>query len=183
MNRHQQRNEQDPLGLRDLPLLTPDADGWPAIALALEQSRRRQQHWKKAGGWMALAAGLVLVVGIALKQRGLQPANTVPVEPDSATQLAASSSSEQESQVESLIVMSQVLEQRLRGIREQSGTMPAESAVYVAELEDLVAQVDHELSYNPGSVNLWGQRVNLLLDLALIYQQQWEREYGRMVSR
>ena len=60
--------------------------------------------------------------------------------------------------------------------------MPAASAVYVAELEDLVAQVDNELSFTPGSVNLWGQRVNLLLDLAQIYQSQWERYYGRMAS-
>ena len=60
--------------------------------------------------------------------------------------------------------------------------MPASSAVYVAELQDLVAQVDSELSYSPDSMNLWGQRVNLLLDLAQIYQQQWEREYGQMAS-
>ena len=44
----------------------------------------------------------------------------------------------------------------------------------------MVAQVDTRLSVSPGSINLWGQRVNLLLDLAQIYQQQWEREYGRM---
>ena len=44
--------------------------------------------------------------------------------------------------------------------------MPAESAVYVAELEDLIAQVDSELSLTPDSIDLWGQRVNLMLDLA-----------------
>jgi hypothetical protein len=60
--------------------------------------------------------------------------------------------------------------------------MPAESAIYVAELEDLIAQVDNELSLNPDSVTLWGHRVNLLLDLAQIYQQQWEIDYGRMAS-
>ncbi len=54
--------------------------------------------------------------------------------------------------------------------------------MYVAELEDLVAQVDTELSFSPRSVNLWGQRVNLLLDLAQIYQHQWERDYSRMAS-
>ena len=43
--------------------------------------------------------------------------------------------------------------------------MPAESVIYVTELEDLVARVDHELSITPESVELWSQRVNLLLDL------------------
>ena len=60
--------------------------------------------------------------------------------------------------------------------------MPAESAIYVAELEDLIAQVDSQLSQTPGSIDLWGQRVNLMLDLAQIYQQQWEIDYGRMAS-
>ena len=60
--------------------------------------------------------------------------------------------------------------------------MPAESAIYVAELEDLIAQVDCELSFTPDSIDLWGQRVNLMLDLAQIYQQQWEIDYGRMAA-
>ena len=37
-------------------------------------------------------------------------------------------------------------------------------------------------SFAPDSINLWGQRVNLLLDLAQLYQHQWERQYGRMAS-
>ena len=60
---------------------------------------------------------------------------------------------------------------------------PATIRNLMAELEDMVAQVDSELSYDPESVSLWGQRVNLMLDLAQIYQHQWEREYGRMASR
>ena len=60
--------------------------------------------------------------------------------------------------------------------------MPAESAIYIAELEDLIAQVDSELSLTPDSIDLWGQRINLMLDLAQIYQQQWQIDYGRMAS-
>jgi len=60
--------------------------------------------------------------------------------------------------------------------------MPAKSAIYVAELEDLIAQVDNELSLKPDSIDLWGQRVNLMLDLARIYQQQWQIDYGRMAA-
>ena len=82
----------------------------------------------------------------------------------------------------SLIAMSQTLEGRLRQLRDNTGAMPANSAVYIAELEDLVAQVDGQLNFAPDSVDLWGQRVNLLMDLELIYQHQFEREYGRMAS-
>jgi hypothetical protein len=60
--------------------------------------------------------------------------------------------------------------------------MPAESANYIAELEDLIAQVDTGLSMTPDSIDLWGQRVNLLLDLAQVYQQQWRIDYSRIAS-
>jgi hypothetical protein len=81
-----------------------------------------------------------------------------------------------------LIGLSQNMEEQVKKLRQETGSMPAESAIYVAELEDLIAQVDNELSLTPDSVDLWGQRVNLMLDLAQIYQQQWEIDYGRMAS-
>jgi hypothetical protein len=84
--------------------------------------------------------------------------------------------------LQQLIGMSQVLEQRLRLLRNQTSTMPSESAVYVTELEDLVARVDGQLSMQPESLDLWTQRVNLMLDLEYLFQHQFEREYGRMAS-
>jgi hypothetical protein len=74
------------------------------------------------------------------------------------------------------------MELQVKRLREETSSMPAESAIYVAELEDLIAQVDNELSLTPDSIDLWGQRVNLMLDLAQIYQQQWQIDYGRMAS-
>jgi hypothetical protein len=172
--------EQDPLGLGELPMLEPDQDGWPVIERALLQSRKRR---RVMGGWLAAAASLLLVVSLSLRLSGPGPAGTTqPIVESVATETASVTSESSKNTVESLIAMSQVLEQQLRGLREETGSMPADSAVYVAELEDLVAQVDSELSYSPDSINLWGQRVNLLLDLAQIYQHQWEREYGRMAS-
>ena len=67
-------------------------------------------------------------------------------------------------------------------MRDETSGMPAQSAIYIAELEDMIARVDGELSYNPESLDLWGQRVNLLLDQEVIFQHQFEREYGRMAS-
>jgi hypothetical protein len=74
------------------------------------------------------------------------------------------------------------VEAQVKEMRQETSSMPAESAIYVAELEDLIAHVDSELSMTPDSIDLWGQRVNLMLDLAQIYQQQWQIDYGRMAS-
>ncbi|NIP16780.1 MAG: hypothetical protein GWM87_00410 [Xanthomonadales bacterium] len=144
-----------------------------------ETSRRR----RKTVAWLAAAASLVLVVGLVLRPDG--PGGALPdraLEQVAATQDVAGASQSNEDTVSELIAMSQILEGQLRNLRESTGSIPADSAAYVAELQDLVAQVDSELSMTPDSVNLWGQRVNLLLDLAQIYQHQWEREYGRMAS-
>jgi hypothetical protein len=174
--------EQDPLGLRDLPMLTPDEDGWPAIERALLVHRQTLRRRRVAGGWLAAAASVVLVIGLAVRQPGPAPAESTQPPAGSSTGQAATASAGDGETVDSLIAMSQMLERQLRDLREESGPLPAESVVYLAELEDLVAQVDNELSYTPDSVNLWSQRVNLLLDLAQLYQHQWERQYGRMAS-
>ena len=169
---------QDPLGLRDLPPISPGNDDWQSIRQALEAHQVQKQQRRKAAGWLALAASVVLAVVVTNRQ-------IVPTEisqPADATQSTNLASVDNKQTVKSLISLSQTLETQLRSLREGTGSMPADSAIYVAELEDLVAQVDGELSYSPDSVNLWGQRVNLLLDLAQIYQHQWETDYGQMAS-
>ena len=60
--------------------------------------------------------------------------------------------------------------------------MPSSSVIYQVELEDLVAQVDEELSMRPDSMDLWSQRINLMLDLSQLYQNELRREYHRMAS-
>jgi hypothetical protein len=166
-----------------LPPLDPPADGWPAVARALaDEAAGTGASARRWAGWLAVAAGLILVVGVVggLQHAvdGAQPTAERPV----ATQNGADASMVSEETLDGLIAMSQALERQVRNLRERAGPMPAASTVYVAELEDLVAQVDNELSFSPDSVNLWGQRVNLLLDLAQLYQHQWEREYGRIAS-
>jgi hypothetical protein len=181
MNKQSQnvKNIHDPLGLRGLPPLEPPEDGWAAIQAALTEDRRQSSRRRRGMALLAMAACVVLaVVLVPIALSPTPPANTGPA----ATIDTVSASDEQEQTLRQLITMSQNLEQQLRGLREGSGSIPASSAVYVAELEDLVAQVDNRISVSPDSINLWGQRVNLLLDLAQIYQHQWEREYGRMAS-
>ena len=174
---------QDPFGLKGLPMLVPESDGWPAIRQALEAQQLQRRQWRRRSAWMAVAASLVLAVLVTTQMTG--PGQVIPAQPATDSPELASETSELnngEGTVDSLISLSQTLETQLRSLRDNMGSMPANSAIYVAELEDLVAQVDNELSYSPDSLNLWGQRVNLLLDLAQIYQQQWETDYGQMAS-
>ena len=88
----------------------------------------------------------------------------------------------QEPSVESLMVMSRQLENRVRQFRDNVGDMPARELVYEVELQDLIAQVDEGLSRNPGSVELWSQRVNLLMDVASLYENNLRRDYYRIAS-
>ena len=180
------QNSKDPLGLRTLAPVEPGYDGWSQIASALQEDQGKQKHLKKVGGWLALAASLVIVMTFALDNRfGIGPAGltTNPVVTNGAESTSLSVKGKPAaSDLEALISLSQNMETQIKTLRSGNGSTPAESVVYTAEMEDLIAQVDNELSITPDSVDLWGQRVNLLLDLARIYQQQWQIDYGRMAS-
>jgi len=175
------QNTSDPLGLCDLEPIEPGYDGWAQIESALQTHHDKKRNWRRAGGWFAVAASLVLVISISLR-------NTENVTPDGmpaselATSAINSASVPVEDNINALISLSQNMEEQVKKLRQETSSMPAESAIYVAELEDLIAQVDNELSLTPDSIGLWGQRVNLMLDLAQIYQQQWQIDYGRMAS-
>ena len=190
MNERMEPEQQDPLGLSELPLIDPPTDGWAGIEAALTEDRRSRRRQGLMGG-LAVAACLVVVIGIVMLR---SPTGTTgPADQVAGTQLAetsapletqgpASMPAEDTNTLAELVAMSQLLEQRLRHLRDDTAAMPAESVIYVTELEDLVARVDHELSVTPESVELWSQRVNLLLDLEALFEHQFESEYGRMAS-
>ena len=174
-------HNSDPLGLRKLDSVEPGYDGWAGIESALKAHQDSKRNWRRAGGWLAVAASLVLVMGIIMQT------NQSQLSPDMnpagfATPTDNLASVSVQDNISALIGLSQKMEQQVKRLRQETGSMPAESAIYVAELEDLIAQVDSELSQTPESIDLWGQRVNLMLDLAQIYQQRWEIDYGRMAS-
>ena len=173
--------QEDPLNLRSLPLVRPKADGWPEIRDELMQGRRRNYR-RLVGGGLAVAATailtLVVLVGKPPGETAVEPmeiaAQPATVEPVSAPL--------QEPTTESLIALSQKLENRLRMYRSQMGDLPADVLVYQVELQDLIVQVDGELSMNPDSVDLWGQRVNLMMDVVRLYEDSLRRDYHRMAS-
>jgi hypothetical protein len=178
---HMQQDLNDPLGLRRLPAIQPGYDGWDQVQAALRGRQAPRHLWQRGGAWLAIAASLLLVLGISLFNG--QTA-TVPGNPPAtvATTAVESASLPVKDNVNALIGLSQSMEEQVAELREETGPMPAESAIYIAELEDLIAQVDTGLSKTPDSVDLWGQRVNLLLDLAQVYQQQWRIDYSRIAS-
>ena len=175
------QNTSDPLNLGDLDLIEPGYDGWDQIESALRTHQAKKRFWRQTGTWAALAASVVMVVSLTLfnKETSLQPGPSAnPV----ATSAGESASLSVQDNIHALIELSQAMEEQVAKLRQETGSMPAESAIYVAELQDLIAQVDSGLSQAPDSIDLWGQRVNLLLDLAQLYQQQWQIDYGRMAS-
>ncbi len=174
---------RDPFGLGDLPLLEPDRDGWAQVQASLEADRTGLRN-RRLGIGLAMAACLVVAVGLVVRQPAPSPAGPEPVLTAQQTEMPGTEPGDRAGAepLQQLIGMSQVLEQRLRLLRNQTSTMPSESAVYVTELEDLVARVDGQLSMQPESLDLWTQRVNLMLDLEYLFQHQFEREYGRMAS-
>ena len=182
MTEHDKQNQSspDPLGLSELASIDPGYDGWHKIESALNTHKSSKQNWHRQGAWLAIAASLVLVISIVVFNSQRPPAELIT--PEFATSGEKPASLTVKDNINALIGLSQSMEEQVAELRREIGSVPAESAIYVAELEDLIAQVDSELSVTPDSIDLWGQRVNLMLDLAQIYQQQWEIDYGRMAS-
>ena len=178
------QQEKDPLNLRGLALISPPADDWPAIEGALRQQNKRRRLVRLAGSTLAAAAALVLAVGVFVYQPDSTPGHSATTEQRQTVQVESSSSNKpfHGKTLDSMIALSQQLETNLRRFRSQVGVMPTSTVIYQVELEDLVAQVDEELSMRPGAVDLWSQRVNLLLDLSQLYQNELRREYHRMAS-
>ena len=169
---HIMQKERDPLNLRSLPLVAPPSDDWPLIRSALVKHQRRRQVARYSGG-LSIAAMLMLAVGLFIHQ---------PAPAPSSAPVSATADTTAPQTLDSLITLSQQLETRVRSFRSEVGGIPTDSLVYQVELEDLIAQVDDELSMRPDSLELWSQRVNLLLDLSQLYQNQLRRDYHRMAS-
>ena len=180
MKQARQRQE-DPLNLQSLPLVSPPRDGWPTVEAALRGDARRRSVWRYATGALAAAATVTLAVGLYWQEpsdAGVGAADVAQAEgPESQVSRAPASRT-----LDSMVALSQQLETRLRGIRAETGSLPSSDVVYQVELEDLVAQVDEELSRQPDSLALWNQRVSLLMDLERLYENSLRREYHRIAS-
>ncbi len=178
------QRERDPMNLGSLTLVPPPPDDWPMIEAALRKQNSRKRIAALAGSTLAIAATVIVVVGVFVYRPYGIPAGTSGLKEPQTTQVEnpVSSDGPGTNTLDYLIALSQELESNLRKIRSQAGMMPTSSVIYQIELEDLVAQVDEELSMRPDSVELWSQRINLMLDLSQLYQNELRREYDRIAS-
>ena len=189
--KHAMQKQQDPLNLQGLPQVLPPRDGWPVVEAALRQDLGRRRIGRYVGAALAAAAMLALALALTVQR----PVPGVPADaPEQAPQLAeqsapasdangqAAGTPVQAKTLDSLMGLSLRLETRLRRYRAGLGDLPVSDLVYQVELEDLVVQVDEELSAHPESLSLWNQRVTLLMDLERLYQNSLRREYRQMAS-
>jgi hypothetical protein len=165
-------------------------------AVDQESSARPHVPGRRMAAGLAVAACLLLLIGITQFGADMAPrkddvnlvdtqtdGSAAPGTIDAADTVAGTVNADVTNQsLLDLIAMSQDLEQRLRQMRAGSAGMSSREALYVAELEDLVARVDGQLGQEPESLELWTQRVNLMLDLTYIFQHRFEEQYGRMAS-
>lgn len=179
--RQARQKHEDPLDLGSLPLVSPPRDGWPAVEAALHADRRRLTL-RVAGGSLAAAVTVALAIGVAWHAAETPDSNGIAGTELAAQPMPPAVEAPPPATLDSLVSLSQGLENRLRLIRMEAGDLPADRLVYRVELEDLIVQVDAQLSQEPDSLPLWMQRVNLLMDLERLYENSLRRDYQRMAS-
>lgn len=157
--------------LRALPSFEPPAGGWQRLT-ARRQARRR--GWLAAGSSLALAASVMLAVGLGAL-RPLTDASAPATAPRAATLAAAPAAA---SELGQLIYTSQALESRLRQARPQAAAWDSRRARQAEWLEQELARIDAGLAYARASGDddtarqLWRARVQRLDALVALHQDE-----------
>lgn len=171
--------QQDPLNLRSLPAVAPEDDGWAEIEARLLARNQRQARLRRSGASLALAATVVLAVTLWI---GHSPSAPPGPEQPAHSQVEVAEHQGTQTSLATLMSLSRQLEERLQHYRSEHGDLPSGLLVYQVELQDLVAQVDEEISVYPQSLELWNQRVRLLMDISRLYENRLRREYHQLAS-
>lgn len=148
-----------PERLRALPSFDPPAGGWTRLSQRMLLRRRR---YAQAGGGLALAASLLLAIGL------------VGLRPESTPQSRVSASSQSSTAVAQLINRSQLLEHRLAQARPQVAVWDSGRADRAALLETRLRQVDAQLNFaDPKTAEqLWRNRVELMNAMVELHEPQ-----------
>lgn len=142
-----------------LPLESPDASAWPALARRLAPPRRAPSRWP-----LALAAAAVIGLAIFALPR---EASTPDV---AATAANGGANAAGPGELAALMSESARLE-RLVAVASDDGASSASAAALSLALEDSLKDVDGELAANTDparQLSLWQQRVDLLRDVARV---------------
>ena len=168
------QNELNPMPLperlRALPSFDPPLGGWMRVS---QRMQRRRQRYLQAGTGLALAASLLVAVGLIKPlpsftgggwEGGAPPPQSPPARGGGG-------------QIAQLINRSQRLEHRLAQARPQVAVWDSSRANRAAALETRLRQVDARLNYSlPGetdsSAALWRDRVELMNALVELHEPQ-----------
>ena len=153
-----------PERLRALPAFAPPSGGWSRLDHRLNARRRR---YAVAGGGFALAASVLVAVGLV----ALRP-ETVPTAAPVST--GSPVSSQRSPAVAQLISRSQALERELSSVRPQVAVWNTGRDTRAALLEQELRRVDARLNFaEPDSAEpLWRRRVKLMNALVELHETE-----------
>jgi len=155
-----------PERLRALPAYTPPPGGWRRLDERLNARRRR---YVMAGGGFALAASVLVAVGLV----GLRP-DVAPPAPIAATPSVATVSARSSPAVEELITRSQALERELSSVRPQVAVWNTSRDTRAALLERELRRVDARINFADDETReqLWRRRVQLMNALVELHETE-----------
>ncbi len=147
--------------LRALPQPTPTRSEWSRLADTIARRRaERARRWR----WTGVAAAAMLALGLGVSLLRAPP-------PDTAPGTFANVEETSDAKVQRLIAENQAWERALRRVDARPGAFSGRAAMASAELEDLIAMVDLQISANTdinARADLWSQRLTLIEQLASV---------------
>jgi hypothetical protein len=161
-------HESLPERLRALPRFTPPAGGWSAMNARLAARRR---NYAVAGGGFALAASILVAVGlVAIRPDAVPPAR----QPGGETVVVMAP--EASPQLRQLISRSQALERELSSLRPQVAVWNTGRDSRAMLLETELRRVDAQLNFaEPDAAEaLWRRRVQLMHALVRLHDTESE---------
>lgn len=175
MNRTPFHHEHEPnaLGkaLRNLPGRAPDARTWERIR-ARAAARQRRRRLLQAGLPLALAASLLIALGIGYSLHARGPAPLAGPAKASPAKISVNQNGVTLAQLQS---HSMRLEQWLGELRASGAPLQGPALASAVSLQDRIGLIDLQLAA-PGTAGdrraLWRQRIHLLQDLAMLRASQ-----------
>jgi hypothetical protein len=160
-----------PERLRALPAFTPPPGGWSALSQRLSARRR---NYAVAGGGFALAASVLVAVGLVGMRPEVIPPAVGPAASEVATEVAARSAPEMSPALAQLISRSQQLERQLAYVRPQVAVWNTGRDTRALLIETELRRVDAQLNFAEpqAAEGLWRRRVTLMNALVELHETE-----------
>jgi hypothetical protein len=158
-----------PERLRALPASTPPPGGWRAMSARLAARRR---NYAVAGGGFALAASILVAVGLVAVRPDVVPPAATKARGETVVVMAP----EMSPQLRQLISRSQALERELSSMRPQVAVWNTGRDSRALLIETELRRVDARLNFAEAedAEALWGRRVQLMHALVRLHDTDTE---------